>query len=224
MKKVLIIFLYLLQFHAYSQQLDSLTVEKIMRDPKWIGTSPSNVSWSTDSKYLFFNWNPDNKLSDSVYFITRGDLKPIKTNTALRELATNDLVVYNTSRSAFTYAKEGDIFYGEVKTNTIRRVTQTSETESNPYFILNNSKVVYSQNQNLYTWDISTGTITQLTKFEKGEEAKKDNGSQQEQWLKNDQLQNFEVLRQRKLKRDSTEAAVKAFQKGKTLKTILHTR
>jgi hypothetical protein len=85
-------FLYLLQFHAYSQQLDSLTVEKIMRDPKWIGTSPSNVSWSTDSKYLFFNWNPDNKLSDSVYFITRGDLKPTKANTVLRELATNDLV------------------------------------------------------------------------------------------------------------------------------------
>jgi dipeptidyl aminopeptidase/acylaminoacyl peptidase len=220
MKKVLIIFLYLLQFHAYSQQLDSLTVEKIMRDPKWIGTSPSNVSWSTDSKYLFFNWNPDNKLSDSVYFITRGDLKPTKANTVLRELATNDLVVYNTDGSAFTFAKEGDIFYGEVKTNTIRRVAQTSETESNPYFILYNSKVVYSQNQNLYTWDISSGTITQLTKFEKGEEAKKENLSYQEQWLKNDQLQNFEVLRQRKQKRDSTEAAVKAFQKGKTLKTI----
>src|SRR5882724_7365814 len=36
-----------------------LTVEKIMQDPKWIGTSPSDPYWSRDGKYLFFNWNPE---------------------------------------------------------------------------------------------------------------------------------------------------------------------
>ena len=40
-------------------KLDKLTVEKIMRDPKWIGTSPSAPQWSPDGKTLFFNWNPD---------------------------------------------------------------------------------------------------------------------------------------------------------------------
>ncbi|HVY76021.1 MAG TPA: hypothetical protein VG890_14400, partial [Puia sp.] len=42
-----------------------LTVEKIMRDPKWIGASPSRVFWSNDSHTVYFNWNPDDSPSDS---------------------------------------------------------------------------------------------------------------------------------------------------------------
>lgn len=44
-----------------------LTVEKIMRDPKWMGTQPSNISWSWDGKQIFFSWNPDKNISDSTY-------------------------------------------------------------------------------------------------------------------------------------------------------------
>ena len=36
-----------------------LTVEQIMRDPKWIGTSPSEIFWSYDSKAINFRWNPE---------------------------------------------------------------------------------------------------------------------------------------------------------------------
>src|SRR5829696_2440546 len=50
--------------------LAPLTVEKIMRDQDWIGTSPSNPYWSADGRYLFFQWNPVNALSDSLYYIT----------------------------------------------------------------------------------------------------------------------------------------------------------
>ena len=28
----------------------ALTIEKIMRDPKWIGIAPSNIYWSENSK------------------------------------------------------------------------------------------------------------------------------------------------------------------------------
>ena len=58
--------------------LDKLTVEKIMRDPKWIGTSPSGPQWSADGKTLFFNWNPDKATSDSLYYITTGNKIPVK--------------------------------------------------------------------------------------------------------------------------------------------------
>ena len=45
----------------------SLTVEKIMQDPKWIGTSPSTIYWGPDSKTIYFSWNPDKNISDSTY-------------------------------------------------------------------------------------------------------------------------------------------------------------
>jgi hypothetical protein len=49
---------------------DALTVEKIMRDPQWIGTSPSDPFWSADGNKLFFKWNPEKALADSLFYIT----------------------------------------------------------------------------------------------------------------------------------------------------------
>ena len=58
-------------FHAFAQ---SLTVEKIMRDPKWMGVAPSGAFWGEDSRAIYFNWNPAmdtvRAASDSVYSLT----------------------------------------------------------------------------------------------------------------------------------------------------------
>lgn len=52
--KTLVLFFCLLISAANAQQLAPLTVEKIMRDQRWIGVSPSGFHWSADSKTLFF--------------------------------------------------------------------------------------------------------------------------------------------------------------------------
>jgi hypothetical protein len=85
-------FLYLLLLSLsqtiYSQTpTEKLTVEKIMQDPKWIGTSPSDPYWSGDGTYLFFKWNPVNALDDSLYYITREDPHPQKASYALQQSA-----------------------------------------------------------------------------------------------------------------------------------------
>ena len=67
MKKILVFLLLIAALESSAQStLGRLTVDKIMRDPKWIGTSPSDVRWSWNSKMLFFNWNPEGKISDSL--------------------------------------------------------------------------------------------------------------------------------------------------------------
>ena len=71
LKLISFLFFILFFFQSFGQQkLDKLTVEKIMRDPNWIGTSPSNIQWSDDGKSIYFNWNPENALADSLYYIT----------------------------------------------------------------------------------------------------------------------------------------------------------
>ena len=153
---------------VYSQQpAGGLTVEKIMKDPQWIGTSPSNQYWSADSKYVLFNWNPDKKVSDSLYYITPTSLIPQKTTYAFRQnLLLPNTIKYNTKRTHYVYADEGDIYLAEVKTGTRRRIMQTMEQEFNPQFSFNDSKVVYTSGRNLYAWDIASGLITQLTNFQ----------------------------------------------------------
>jgi dipeptidyl aminopeptidase/acylaminoacyl peptidase len=227
MKKLLLLIVLAHSHFVFSQgKLDKLTVEKIMRDPKWIGASPSAPYWSRDGKFLFFNWNPDNKTSDSVYYITPGDLAPRKTDIETRRnTLPENLYTYNTRRTAYTYAKNGDIYFGDVKTNKERRITQTAEVESSPEFITDNSKIAYRRNQNIYAWDIVTGMTMQITNFQKGtaspKEPKKDSLNEQEKWLMRDQLEHFEVLKTRKQKKDSTDAAAKAF-KEKELRGIYY--
>ena len=212
--------------HTTAQnQPGRLTVEKIMRDPKWMGTSPANPRWSHDSKYIYFNWNPEQAVTDSLYFITKDNLQPQKSNYQQRQsiIRSRD-IAYNTTRSSFVYDKDGDIFLTDVKTGKEKRITQTMDVESDPSFSFNDTKIVYTLNQNLFAWDISTGTISQLSNFQRGnpppKDLKKDNLNAQEKWLKEDQLRNFDVLRSRKQKRDLTDSMANGIPKKKTLKTI----
>ncbi|MEI9943481.1 MAG: prolyl oligopeptidase family serine peptidase [Chitinophagaceae bacterium] len=204
-------FISLLFLFASLYSQEKLTVEKIMRDPKWIGTSPSGIQWSTDSKTIYFNWNPDKNVSDSLYYITLANKTPAKATVAEKQNRISaNAIVYNLERTAYTYDKDGDIFYTEIKTGKTKRITQTTDREDGAAFSFNETKIIYSRNQNLYAWDIATGETIQLTNIRTGNaSARKENSTQQEDWLKNDQLQYFEVLRSRKEKREASDAYTK---------------
>lgn len=219
-KRNLVFACLLLCLASMAQQ--KLTVEKIMRDPKWIGSSPSSPYWSFDGNYLFFNWNPDNSADDSLYYITAVDKRPKKVDAAMKKNILS-FVVYNSSYTQYVYSKDGDIFLTDVKTNKTKQVTQTTDAESAPQFSFNDTKLVYTLNQNLYAWDIADGNTLQLTNFQKGAAPvadKKEQVSEQEKWLKDDQLKNFDVLSKRKKEKDETDSMNKLLPKNKELKVI----
>lgn len=201
----------------------SLTIEKIMQDPKWIGSSPSSVFWSVNSDTLYFNWNPDKELSDSLYFITLKNMNPQKAtreqkNSVLRPPA----VRYNKDRSAFVYALNGDIYYTTLKPSRTTRITETVENETNPQYSFNGRAIVYQKGQDLYSWQIATGQTTQLTNFVKDTSTRsKPGGTKAEQWLENEQTQYIGVLRERKEKRDAAKAYRDAAEKNELRKLII---
>ncbi|MEO5564018.1 MAG: prolyl oligopeptidase family serine peptidase [Chitinophagaceae bacterium] len=206
---VILIFISAISF----SQSSPLTVEKIMRDQKWIGTSPTMVQWGIDGKTVYFNWNPDNVIDDSTYYITLTNKTPVKASVSEKQNRVNaNVPSYNTDRSAYTYNKDGDIFYVEAKSNKTRRVTETIDMENNPQFSFNQTRIVYNRSQNLYSWNIQTGETVQLTNIRSGANpvsVRREITSQQEEWLKNDQLQYFDILRARKAKNDAAEAYTK---------------
>lgn len=206
---ILLVWLFVFSVPVFSQT-GTLTVEKIMRDPKWIGTSPSTPQWSIDGKTLYFNWNPDKAPDDSLYAITIASRIPVKATVAEKQnRVAASAVTYNLDRTAWVYTREGDIFYTDSKNGT-RRITLTIDVESNPQFSFGEKKIVYVSNQNLYAWDIATGETGQLTNIKSGAaSARKDVTIQQEEWLKNDQLKNMEVLLMRKQKKDAADAYTK---------------
>ena len=240
MRKLLLILYLGYCSQLFSQnKLEKLTVEAIMRDPKWIGTSPSGPYWSVDGSSLFFNWNPEKAVSDSVYYISRDEQIPRKASYALlQQTVRASAAVYNHSRTLCTYSREGDIFLRDVKTGKEKRITQTTDVESNPFFSFNETKIVFSKNQNLFAWDIAEGLVIQVTNFQKGsapaadtrtptprrpgvqpKEEKKDGVNAEEKWLESDQLENFAALKSRKEKRDLADS-INKWEKPKELRAI----
>src|SRR5688572_23333939 len=164
LKLISSILFLLLFFQTFGQQKpDKLTVEKIMRDPKWIGTSPSNVQWSNDGKFIYFNWNPEKALADSLYYITLTNKTPTKATPAeAQNFRPRGNYIYNSNRLAYVFAKDGDVFYTDLKASKTKRITQTADAETNPQFTFNDTKVAYTRNQNLFAWDIISGETMQL--------------------------------------------------------------
>lgn len=236
MTRTLLVILFFSTVTLHAQ----LTVEKIMRDPKWIGSSPSAPQWSADGRQLFFRWNPNKDKGDSLYTISMGELTPVKTTLEQQvNIEKESSYQYNENRTAFVYAFRGDIYYqsGIIR----RRITQTIEIESNPQFSFLEKKVVYTRNQQLFAWDIQSGETQQLVQIKtavspgslptsrgplatnnitSATNTTRQTTSEQEQWLQKDQLQYIQVLRERKTKKDETEAFNKLIPKEKELRSI----
>lgn len=210
---------------VFSQSLTPLSVEKIMRDPKWIGASPSNPEWSADGQTLYFNWNPENAPSDSLYAVSLKNMVPQKVPAGqISDIVFSNAVAYNSARSFYAFARGSDIYFGNFKTGVVKQITNTATSESAPRFSFNESKIVFLLDDNLYAWDITSGETVQLTDFRKGldpavkEAGKKPNS--QEEWLKTDELKLMEVLRERKEKREADDAFKKKWLPTTVRRTI----
>jgi dipeptidyl aminopeptidase/acylaminoacyl peptidase len=223
MKKLLFL-LFLQQTLITYSQPGPLSVEKIMRDPKWIGTSPTTPLWSADGKYLLFNWNPEKAATDSLYYITPTATVPQKSSWAFRQaVITENQIKYNSRRDQYVYAQNGDIYIVFIKTGISRRLTQTVAVEINPQFSFNDRQVVYIREQNAWAVDIETGLTTQLTNFQPAATAPATitaKRNQQEKWLQQEALENSVVLQRRKQKKDLADSMAKQFIKEKTLRVI----
>ncbi|MCB0581767.1 MAG: prolyl oligopeptidase family serine peptidase, partial [Phaeodactylibacter sp.] len=67
-------------------------------------------------------------------------------------------------------------------------------------------KIVYTFDNNLYVWDKASGATEQLTDFRKGSKKVEPALPDYQEWLKQDQLELFEVLRERKAEKERKKA------------------
>jgi dipeptidyl aminopeptidase/acylaminoacyl peptidase len=196
-----------------ASSLAPLTVEKIMRDPaQWLGTSPTNAFWSEDGRQIYFNWNPTKDRRDSLYQVTlTGPAAPRKVSWPEQRALPANSGEYDAAYTRKVYERDGDIYLLDLKTQKVRRVTNTADREANPGFALRGKLVSYGRAQNLYTWDPASGETTQRTDFRKGNKpANTRPADKSERYLRAQQLALFDVIRQRDQDRQARERQQKA--------------
>lgn len=224
MKRLFVSLLLLVSMGSFAQSTNdaNLTVEKIMKDIKWIGSSPSNISWTWDSKGVVFSWNPDKNVSDSFYIYKLNSKQPEKLNynEALKYKAISS-GKYNKSYTQIVYSFKGDIYLLNTLTGVNTPITQTEEQESNPGFMSNDEWIVFRKNKNLFAWQIKTGITKQLTNFVKEiDKQSKPNSNAQDAFLQNQSLSNSSVLQWRKKKKEARESFLEANKEKPITKTI----
>jgi dipeptidyl aminopeptidase/acylaminoacyl peptidase len=188
---------------VWAQSLAPLTVEKIMRDPKWFGVAPYNIYWSEDSKQVYFNWNPQRNPGDSLYSISLTNRTPVAVSPAVRRNLAPANGEYNKARTRKVYEKNGDLFILDIASGKVTQITSTIMREFNPMFTLDEKRITFMADLNLFSWEISTGSFVQLTDFKRGTKKANAKQSDQEKWLAVDQLAYFDVL---KLRSDNKKA------------------
>ncbi len=176
----------------------------------WVGTSPSHVRWSPDSRTVYFDWNPARLRRDSLYavpFAGRGApvLVPARTAAGLPDTENG---AFDRRRQRLTYARGGDLFVYDLRRATEQRLTLTADAESQPAWLGATERLSFRRADNLFQLDLGTGQLTQLTDFRAGAAPVKAPVAPQRATLERQQ-ELFEVLRERAAGRTASVAATK---------------
>lgn len=205
MRKLLILSALLIPIISVCQQLVSLNVDKIMRDPKWMGNFPGTPYWSEDGTTLFFNWNPENNPDDSLYSFKPGvSNAPVKVGLVDRVNLPSRFGSYNRARTKKIYQKDNSLILLDIPSKKKIVIIEGMGRVSNASFNHAETKVLFTMENNLISWEIATGTFKQLTDFRTGNERKETKTSDQDIWLGDDQLAWLRVLKERKENREKS--------------------
>lgn len=178
-----------------AQELGKLTVDKIMRDPVWMGVSPSNVQWSEDSKTVYFQWNPEGASKDTWYFITSSNLKPQKLSKEAEIALPSFRGSLNKAKTKKLYEKNGDLFILDIKSGESKQIINTLDREAGAEFTATENEIVYQKGDNLYQQSLIDGALIQLTNFVRAKPKPTSKLNAQETWLKEQQLDLFEITK-----------------------------
>ena len=192
---------------AVNTSSSPLVLTEIMQGYDWIGSSPQGVFWSEDSKSLYFQWNPTDAPSDSLYEypIEGGEIEKLSRSERLALPSRGG--EYTQDRSWKVFSKNGDISLMSLEDGSIRPITKTMDREFNPRFSIDEGSIFYLQNNNVFQWDIEEGWTEQLTDFRPGKAPPKRglSGGEQREWVQQEELDLIRILQSRKEERELRE-------------------
>ncbi len=189
-----------------------LTVETIMDDPAWMGRSPSQVFWSEDGQWVYFNWRREGDAGDSLYVVSAKGGEPRRVSLEERRNLPPRSGSYTRDRKRKVYVRDGDIFLLDIPRGRRVPLTHTVALETNPTFTHDEKKVVFERENNLFLRHLETGEERQITNVRSGSAPREQQKTELQKFLEQQQFELFEVLRKRKGERDARRALQEALR------------
>ncbi|HEX6322650.1 MAG TPA: DPP IV N-terminal domain-containing protein, partial [Vicinamibacterales bacterium] len=186
-----------------------LTVDSIMRGPDLVGSAPSAVRWSGDSRWIYFSWQKPGEDEASTYVVAREGGEPRKLSEEDARKAPPAGGRWDAARRRLLATDRGDIVIYDRASGTVRRITKTEGSESNPRWTRNDTAVTFVQGGNLFvvSVDTSAGTDTLLTQLTNiGPRRPEPALTESQRVLRDEEQQLLDIVRQRAERRKEAEA------------------
>ena len=215
--------LLLISFQSIAQE-STLSVESIMQDPKWMGTFPSQVRWDEHSGYIYFNYNKDKDPEDSLYRIAIKSKNLEKVSWSDERDLPSFSGVYNVDKSRKAYVKDNVLTVYDISAKEQHKLLELDGRITDLHFLGNGDRLAFRFGNDAYTLDLESKNLKRLTRIKSGEKEKEEEPTKQNQWLEEDNLDLLQVVRERKVKKDSTESIGKLKKGGKPFNFYLGKR
>ena len=190
-------------------QQSTLTVEKIMRDPKWMGQSPEAIFWDIQSQKVFFNWTDKADEAVGLFQVGVNDVTPKRLSEEERKDIKRQIMTDKAGKRELI-ERNGDLYLLEIKSGKERQLTKTNARESNPRFTLDEKGVVFTQGSDFFVMSLNGSELEQLSNFvpnmpasanasfNQGASGRNQGSGQsaQNDWLRNDQKELFDQFKQ----------------------------
>lgn len=213
-----------------------LTIDNIMRGPGLVGNEPRAVHWSPDSQRIYFQWKqasePREKDFDT-YVVNRdgAGLRKLTEEEARNAPPVNGET--SKDKKLTVFGDDGDLFTYDNTSNQRRRITNTTDVETNAHFTRDQKHVYFTRANNLYVMSLDSGSLVQMTDITPagaapappvaggggfgqgqgqggGQRAQRDSAAQQkgtdsQEYLKKEERDLLDVIKRRAEKREQDE-------------------
>jgi dipeptidyl aminopeptidase/acylaminoacyl peptidase len=196
---------------AAASTAGGLTLETIMADPDWLGNPPEDPYWSDDGRSIYyerkqqgheerdlFRLDPQTGKSEAVPYAERGSI----------DVGGGEL---SHDRRWKVYSRKGDLYLKDLGSGAIRQLTRTAEEESAPHFLVGDSRLSFKRDTTVFVYDLVSGLISQPAQLVLEKDPAED---QPEGFLAEDQIRLFDILKDKKKKRDERRESERAEQKA----------
>ncbi|MBT4398297.1 MAG: hypothetical protein HOD37_02360, partial [Bacteroidetes bacterium] len=177
--------------------VSQLTIKEIM-SKDYVGKAPQSVQWSQDSKQLFFNWKTSDAVKDSSYRITPDKLLPERIEASVSRNDRPERGTFSSDRKLQLLSDQNGLSLVDHNKKDTTRFFFTKDRVGGLSFSFDETKALFSIDQDLYWWDFASGEFRQLTNFQKGNEEtqerqkpSKESRNEQDEWLFQDQKNLF---------------------------------
>jgi len=203
--------------HPSPAQQSKLSIETVMQGPRYSGYTPTNLRWSGDSQRVYFSWkrhtDPISAPFDT-YVVNRDGANLTKLSEAEARLAPPAVCTYDESYKRCLYTQLGDLWLYDFSTDKARRLTATSDLESQPRFLPGGKQLTYQRANNLFIHSLEDGSIEQITDIRTGkpspdeEEPKRDPKKEltSQEFLKQEEKDLLAIVKQRAALKEENRA------------------